>query len=130
MTIDDALKIIDPATTRLALEPYAYDPAQRVKVVEDACRLLVSELRKRLADERNDPLTLDEIRAMVGEPVVLVTGDIQEKEKIITGWEILDHHATKENLFFFTRRTRGFLGENYGITWLAYRRPPKEGEAK
>ena len=40
-----AAYILDPVTTRQALAPYAYDPAHRIQVVEEACRVAVRALR-------------------------------------------------------------------------------------
>ena len=47
MTIEEAIRILDPETSREALQPYAYDNYQRHKVVEEACRVAVKELRRR-----------------------------------------------------------------------------------
>ncbi|MCM1136898.1 MAG: DUF551 domain-containing protein [Clostridium sp.] len=47
MTINEAIKILDPETSREALQPYAYDNHQRRKVVDEACRVVVAELGKR-----------------------------------------------------------------------------------
>lgn len=46
MTIDDAIRILDPATTREALRPYDYDAYKQRQVVDEACRVAVDELRK------------------------------------------------------------------------------------
>ncbi len=47
MTIKEAILILDPETSEEALQPYAYDSHQRRKVVDEACRVAVDELRKR-----------------------------------------------------------------------------------
>ena len=39
MTIKEAIRILDPETSKEALLPYAYDSYQRRKVVDEACRL-------------------------------------------------------------------------------------------
>lgn len=49
MTIEEEIRILDPETSREALQPYAYDTYQRHKVVEEACRVAVDELRQCLA---------------------------------------------------------------------------------
>jgi hypothetical protein len=41
----EAAYILDPATTRKALMPYAYDGARRIAVVEEACAIAAKELR-------------------------------------------------------------------------------------
>lgn len=77
----------------------------------------------------NEPLTLDELRGMEGQPVYLETGKVSIKEQIIGCWEIVRKitRFANETVFWMTRREGGFGGSNYGTTWLAYRRPP-EGE--
>ena len=45
MTREEASHILNPDTTREALAPYAYDPEQRIKIVEEACRVAVAALR-------------------------------------------------------------------------------------
>lgn len=47
MTIKEAIRILDPESSKEALLPYAYDSHQRRKVVDEACRVAVDELRKR-----------------------------------------------------------------------------------
>lgn len=46
MTIKEAIRILDPESSKEALLPYAYDSHQRRKVVDEACRIAVDELRK------------------------------------------------------------------------------------
>ncbi len=46
MTIKEAIRILDPESSKEALLPYAYDSYQRRKVVDEACRVAVDELRK------------------------------------------------------------------------------------
>lgn len=73
---------------------------------------------------KNDPLTLDELRKMDGEPVWVETGEVSLGEQIIGSWEIFICHESA--IYYFTRRKRGFFAEHYGKTWLAYRSKPKE----
>lgn len=70
----------------------------------------------------NNPLTLEQLREMTGEPIFLETGWIATREQLIAKWEIFVEHV--EDRFYFTRRAKGFLGKNYGKTWLAYRHNP------
>lgn len=66
----------------------------------------------------NDPLTLEELRGMDGEPVWVEFPRCPEA----TGWMLVD--ATRGSVY------TGILGkvsfENYSETWLAYRRRPEE----
>lgn len=48
MTNEEAARILDPATSREALRPYALDCVARMAVVEEACRLGAAALRERL----------------------------------------------------------------------------------
>ena len=75
----------------------------------------------------NEPLTLEQLREMDGQPVFLETGEVSIREQLIAEWEILTEHD--DSCFYFTLRKRGFHIKDYGKTWIAYRRPP-EGEEK
>lgn len=69
----------------------------------------------------NEPLTLEELKEMDGEPVFLETGEVAIREQLIAEWEILTEHD--DSCFYFTRRKRGFHIKDYGKTWIAYRCP-------
>ena len=75
----------------------------------------------------NEPLSIEQLREMDGEPVFLETGEVTIREQLIAEWEILTEHD--DSCFYFTRRKRGFHIKDYGKTWIAYRRPP-EGDKK
>ena len=77
----------------------------------------------RRAQPANDHLTLDELRGMDKEPVWI---DEREEPKY-SGWYIAYWDRGKY-LVLQSISTHGFLMDEYGKTWLAYRRPPdKEG---
>lgn len=70
----------------------------------------------------NEPLTLDELREMDGEPVWIANPDALEYGR----WGIVDgvYQAEDDQVLML----RGdYSCHYYGKTWLAYRRPP-EGE--
>lgn len=70
----------------------------------------------------NDPLTLEELREMDGEPVWIANPDALEYGR----WGIVDgvYQAEDDQVLML----RGdYSCHYYGKTWLAYRRPP-EGE--
>ena len=71
----------------------------------------------------NEPLTLDELREMEGEPVWIV--DVGPHKWYGPGWAIVD----RDNCLVSTvKNWNAVFFESYGERWLAYRRPP-EGEA-
>ena len=71
----------------------------------------------------NEPLTLEQLRKMDGEPVWIV--DVGTHKWYGPGWAIVDRDnclvrtAYNWNPVFF---------EKYGERWLAYRRPPERQE--
>lgn len=68
---------------------------------------------------RNDPLTLAELREMCGEPVYIVEGTYSYYA-LISG--VLDRVV-----WLISRwDEREVLTDDYGKTWLAYRRKPEE----
>lgn len=83
----------------------------------------------------NDPLTLEQLREMDGEPVYIIASDMGIAEwNVIAGkvWMTVaydvPHNGFKtveEGIRFFNGRA--FRFDSYGTSWIAYRRPP-EGE--
>lgn len=71
----------------------------------------------------NEPLTLEQLREMDGEPVWIV--DIGCRKWYGPGWAIVDG---ENNLVRTEKNWNPVFFERYGESWLAYRRPP-EGEA-
>lgn len=81
-----------------------------------------------LAHPSNEPLTLEELREMDGEPVwgkSLITGKLGE-------WFILRIVKMSKTWFIACAGAEQGFGDKdtYGETWLAYRRPPEVEEAQ
>lgn len=79
-------------------------------------------------DPPNEPLTLDELREMDGQPIYVTTKNYGD------GWCILNWHGVNKSYTYFSRTgtSEGMTAtpisaKTYGDWWLAYRRPP-EGE--
>ena len=78
----------------------------------DAVDMAISALRKQeTVANRNEPLTLDELRKMDGEPVWLVNQN-GGRCVIMSG------------VYLWNSRKNA----DYGKTWLAYRQKPEEGK--
>ena len=96
----------------------------------DALDMAISALRQQeTVTNRNgltEPLTLEELRKMSGEPVFVVTDRLKE-------WCIVHSHNSDDVIgggIIMTRRTaekRIYPYDCYGKTWLAYRQKPEEG---
>ena len=90
----------------------------------ESCRMEHVQLRAWLAElreikqERNTPLTLDELRQMDGEPVWVQSPGVPEYGR----WAIVE--GVGENCLFLHD---DFTCHEYGKTWLAYRQKPEEG---
>ena len=80
----------------------------------------------------NEPLTLEQLREMGGEPVWVTSA--RERGNIPSRWVLFAGVSkSKRNSDVFVFATTGGIAQgyeavNYGKTWNAYRRPP-EGEA-
>ena len=70
----------------------------------------------------NEPLTIEELREMDGDPVWIV--DIGNRKWYGPSWAIVDREA---NLVRTVKNWNPVFFERYGKQWIAYRRPP-EGE--
>ena len=76
----------------------------------------------------NDPLTLEELREMDGEPVWVTPA--KEGGKILKRWMLLECFSEDIDLFLFRPScgiAQGYTGAGYGKIWLAYRRKLEEG---
>lgn len=67
----------------------------------------------------NDPLTLEELREMEGEPVWF-SNDFTKTHT----WRVISH--VSKWIVYFTDGGSGII-KDYGKTWMAYRRKPEEG---
>ena len=85
----------------------------------------LAALYEKLEREKNDPLTLEELREMDGEPVWVETSDIKKANR----WAFVDVGCEVVR-FFDTRcgvkcQVMGNHFRTYRKTWLAYRRKPE-----
>ena len=100
----------------------------------EGIRLLIE--RQPTLTQPNEPLTLEQLREMVGKPVYIIANDmgiaewnvIAGKDLIHVGYDVPFNGmmAVKEALKFINGRS--FRLDTYGTSWLVYFRPP-EGEA-
>ena len=80
------------------------------------------------SDEKpNDPLTLEELREMDGEPVWIVSTRG-------SGWCIVNWNGVNQSWMYYSRTGTAegmtatpISARDYGNTWLAYRRRTEEG---
>lgn len=85
---------------------------------------VLTDLRDKLGrDMESNPLTLDELREMDGEPVWVQSPGVPEygSWRIVAGVDTEDGERT---LFC----NGDFNCRDYGKVWLAYRRKPEKGE--
>ena len=84
-----------------------------------------AEAWNRRADAGNEPLTLEELRNMDGEPVWMVS-KINDTEE----WGIIRIVEAQNAWFIAIAGASCGYGDKdtYGKTWLAYRHKPQEGE--
>ena len=87
-----------------------------VDKLKEAYRMAVSILRAQTDAPSNDPLPLEELREMDGEPVWVVIAGVGR-------YAVIEHCEKRSTKF-----TDGMEPPNdrYGIYWLAYRRRPEE----
>ena len=102
MTREDAVEILETARKTY--------PGK--SVIRDAFTLALAALQP-----SNEPLTLEELRGMRGEPVYVVKGKCQ-------WWDIVDFTAGGWLYLRIANKTDLAL-DDYGTKWLAYRRKPE-----
>lgn len=125
MDIEESIKVLDEIAKgfeNLSAEVCARNDlialwAGRAKGIRQA----IAVINARLRVQPNEPLTLEELREMDGEPVWIASPDGWDTPC----WMLVDVE------YELCREAHGGLAafENYGKTWLAYRRKPEEGTA-
>ena len=111
MTADEAIKILESVT--FISSERASAPGDTSDI--EALRMAISALR---AQPDNEPLTLEQLREMDGEPVWI-------KDGIGEGWFLTGAIAGMKLYFYEKSITIGEPLSGCGKTWLAYRRKPE-----
>lgn len=92
------------------------DAADRLEGYVDRCVRFSEEIMVLRERGRNDPLSLDELRQMDGEPVW--AKHCHGGEWVVVHWNIYGRITTAYNA--------ELRYDEYGETWLAYRQKPEE----
>ena len=115
MTREDAIKILEYPVKKWSME---WDEREDGLSYYEALDMAISTLRQQeTVTNRNDPLTLDELRDMPCEPVYIVAG-------YVSWWDIVSY-AGMEYLYLKVEGSLPF--RDYGKNWTAYRQKPEEG---
>lgn len=113
MTVEEAIRVLR--------EVELYQTGIKGKV--EACEMAISALRAQQEGEKNETLTLDELRDMDGQPVWCCSPYITTDGH----WAIV-RNATfdvpENNYCVYAVGIMWYFSE-YGETWIAYRRPPE-----
>lgn len=111
------------ADTAGLLKAYAAENAQLREQLDEA-------LMGHMATEANDPLTLEDLRGMDGEPVWIKNlGGTDVRD---SGWAGIAFEMFYGTYVYWLWNDfeDNPKNENYGKTWIAYRRPPEGGEGR
>ena len=118
MTREEAIKVLEKQFDK-SCGNYHYQNAEKLDF-EDALWMAISALRQQ-GQERNDPLTLDELRKMDGEPVysVEITGREEWLFRRDGGFADMYGEFTSDDFMVW---------DNYGKLWWCYRKKPEEDD--
>lgn len=104
--------------------------ADRLEEYVDRCARFSEEIMVLREKQRNDPLTLDELKEMDGEPVWVLVSSNWRESGISEGWCIVRFHSDDDRVRVYIYDTRHgarfFAQQDYGISWWAYRHKPEE----
>lgn len=114
MTNEEAIKVL--RTESVEIGGNAVSVARWMTALDVAIKALEDFTDKDVG--KNEPLTLDELRKMDGEPVWVQSPGVPEYGR----WAIVE--GVGENCLFLHD---DFTCHDYGKTWLAYRQKPEEG---
>ena len=114
MTNEEAIKVL--RTESVEIGGNAVSVCRFWEALDMAAKALEDVTDKDVG--RNEPLTLDELRKMDGEPVWVQSPGVPEYGR----WANVE--GVGENCLFLHD---DFTCHDYGKTWLAYRQKPEEG---
>lgn len=118
MTREEAIKILEYPVKKWSME---WDEREDGLSYYEALDMAISALRQQeTVANRNEPLTMDELRRMEGQPVYIVENT--EYWAIVNSFD----QAGVYLLSYGNPDDYGYFGL-YGKTWLAYRQKPEEG---
>lgn len=120
MTIEVAIKILESGSE---MPDYPHTS----EMLDEACDMAVAALRAQAEAEKNEPLTLDKLQEMNGEPVWVCPPSMEDEKE----WSLASGEwALVDTEYELCRTVSGGLCvfENNGKTWMAYRRKPDEGK--
>ena len=128
LSMMDTAKSLDmPYTTYVNYEKGTREPnIEALFRLADFFEVTIDELLERCAP--NEPLTLDELREMDGEPVWVKCLKPDKYTYPPVGWRILETAITGN--FGVWNGDCALIERDYGTDWLAYRRPPEGGIAR
>ena len=116
MTREEAIKILEYPVKKWSME---WDEREDGLSYYEALDMAISALRQQDA-RKNDPLTLEELREMDGEPVycVEITGRQEWLFRRDSGFADMYGEFTSDDFMVW---------DNYGKLWWCYRQKPEEG---
>lgn len=127
----DGSLVTDCFILRPAKDPAAVAALRAYAATTDNAEL-AADIINWVGAEPNEPLTMEQLREMDGQPVWVTSA--RERGNIPSRWVLFAGVSkSKRNSDVFVFATTGGIAQgyeavNYGKTWNAYRRPP-EGEA-
>lgn len=132
MTREEAINVLEKQFDK-SCGNYRYQNAEKLDF-EDALWMAISALRQEERfGEANKTLTLDELRKMDGEPVLVSVSNNWRESGVSEGWCLVRFHSEDDRVQVYIYDTRHgarfFAQQDYGISWFAYRQKPEEGTA-
>lgn len=119
MTLDDAIAHLDNTLSDTGRK-WSCESCRQEHV---QLRSWLAELRE-IKQNRNEPMTLDELRKMDGEPVWVVCLEPERYYEPPIGWRIIEKSIV--GTFGVWNDSSCLAERDYGKTWLAYRQKPEE----
>lgn len=120
------------ATTRLAacraILSMLGDEGQTPTLPFEKCDQNAIEIRPGFNLVANEPLTMEQLRKMDGQPVWVRVSENWRKSGIYEGWMLIRFHENDDRIRAYTYDTRFgatfHAQQDYGISWWAYAYPP------
>lgn len=92
--------------------------------IDEACEIACHAIQEKIERDNPKPLTWDEMKRLNEVPVYIL--DLYDEGR--EGWYILswDYRKSGQYLVLSSRHCNGFLSDDYGESWVAYKNKPTE----
>ena len=124
-----AVRPIDANAMLNELKPLGFEAEHSAVILSDVSKMMREWVeRQPTLTPPNEPLTIEQLREMDGQPVWVRVSDNWRESGIYEGWMLIRFHSEDDRIRAYTYDTRFgatfHAQQDYGTSWIAYAYTP------